>query len=242
MSNWILITGASRGIGAALALQAGAKGYSVAVNYRSQREAALQVVATIEEAGGQAVALQADISRESEVVRLFAEFDRLGPIHGLVNNAGILGLQTKLQGINEERLQRIFTTNVFGTILCCREAVRRMKPGSSIVNLSSIAARLGAPGEYLDYAASKGAIDTFTLGLAKEVASQGIRVNCVRPGMIYTDIHSDGGEPGRVDRLASSIPLGRGGQPEEIASAILWLLSPEASYTTGALLDVAGGR
>jgi NAD(P)-dependent dehydrogenase (short-subunit alcohol dehydrogenase family) len=221
---------------------AGLQGYSVAVNYRSNHEAARRVVGSIESAGGRAVAVEADVSVEHEVVRLFERLDELGPLQGLVNNAGILEQQTTILGINQARLQRIFATNVFGPFLCCREAVRRMTQGGAIVNISSMASRLGSAGEYVDYAASKAAIDTLTLGLAKEVAGQGIRVNCVRPGMVYTDIHADGGEPGRVDRLAATVPMGRGGQAEEIASAVLWLLSSEASYTTGAILDVTGGR
>lgn len=236
------MTGAGRGIGAAVARQAGLKGYSVAVNYRSNRDAARQVVESIESAGGRAVAMAADVSVEQEVLRLFERLDELGPLRGLVNNAGILEQQTTILGITQVRLQRIFATNVFGPFLCCREAVRRMTQGGAIVNISSMASRLGAPGEYVDYAASKAAIDTLTLGLSKEVAGQGIRVNCVRPGMVYTDIHADGGEPGRVDRLAATVPMGRGGQVDEIASAVLWLLSSQASYTTGAILDVTGGR
>jgi len=200
------------------------------------------VVESIQAAGGQAVALPADVSREREVLGLFQKLDELGPIRALVNNAAILETQTTILGLDEARLQRVFATNVFGPFLCCREAVRRMTGGGAIVNISSMASRLGSPGEYIDYAASKGAIDTLTVGLSKEVAAQGIRVNCVRPGMVYTDIHADGGEPGRVDRLSSSVPMGRGAQVDEIAAAVLWLLSAEASYTTGAILDVTGGR
>ncbi len=237
--KWILVTGGSRGIGAAVARLAAARGYAVAVNYRERSEPAEKLIA---ELGAPAVALQADLSREAEVVRLFQELDKLGPLQALVNNAGILERQSDLLGIGEERLQRVFATNVFGPMLCCREAVRRMDRGGAIVNVSSVAARLGSPGEYVDYAASKGALDTFTVGLAKEVAARGIRVNGVRPGVIYTEIHADGGEAGRPDRLGSSAPLGRSGQPEEVAGAVLWLLSEEASYTTGAILDVSGGR
>lgn len=240
--SWIVVTGGSRGIGAATCRLAAARGFSVVVNYRSQQQAASQVVDDIERAGGRARALQADLSSESEVVRFFHEVDRLGLLQGLVNNAGVLERQTTLEGIDEARLQRVFATNVIGPILCCREAVRRMQAGGSIVNVSSIAARLGAPNEYLDYAASKGALDTFTLGLAREVAARGIRVNAVRPGIIDTDIHASGGEPGRVARLGPSLPMGRGGRPEEVAEAIVWLLSEAASFTTGALLDVSGGR
>jgi NAD(P)-dependent dehydrogenase (short-subunit alcohol dehydrogenase family) len=237
--KWVLVTGGSRGIGAAIARLAARRGYAVAVNYRSRAEEAERLVA---ELGSPAVALQADLSRESEVVRLFQQMDQLGPLYGLVNNAGILEQQTDLLGIDEARLQRVFATNVFGPMLCCREAVRRMSGGGSIVNVSSVAARLGSPGEYVDYAASKGALDTFTVGLAKEVGPRGIRVNAVRPGVIYTEIHACGGEPGRPDRVGASAPLGRSGQPEEVAGAVVWLLSDEASYTTGAILDVAGGR
>lgn len=238
--KWILVTGGSRGIGAAIARLAAARGYAVVVNYRSRAEEAERLVA---ELGAPAVALQADLSRESEVVRLFAELDRLGVVLcGLVNNAGILEQQTDLLGIGEERLQRVFATNVFGPLLCCREAVKRMSAGGAIVNVSSLAARLGSPGEYVDYAASKGALDTLTVGLSKELGPRGIRVNGVRPGVIHTEIHASGGEPGRADRVGPSAPLGRSGQPEEVAGAVLWLLSEEASYTTGALLDVGGGR
>lgn len=237
--KWILVTGGSRGIGAAIARLAAARGYAVAVNYRQRAEQAEKLVA---ELGGPAVALAADLSREAEVIRLFKQMDQLGPLYGLVNNAGILEQQSDILGIDEQRLQRVFATNVFGPMLCCREAVRRMSAGGAIVNVSSVAARLGSPGEYVDYAASKGALDTFTIGLAKEVASKGIRVNGVRPGVIHTEIHASGGEAGRADRLGPSAPLGRSGQPEEVAGAVLWLLSAEASYTTGAILDVSGGR
>lgn len=242
--KWILVTGSGRGIGAAIARLAAARGYAVAVNYRKRAEEAEKLVA---ELGQPAVAMRADLSRESEVVRLFTELDRLGPLYGLVNNAGILEQQSDISGLDEERLQRVFATNVFGPILCCREAVQRMSSarggaGGAIVNISSVAARLGSPGEYVDYAASKGALDTFTVGLAKEVAGQGIRVNGVRPGVIHTEIHASGGEAGRADRLGPSAPLGRSGRPEEVAGAVLWLLSEEASYTTGAILDVSGGR
>ena len=239
--KWILVTGGSRGIGAAIVRLAAGRGYSVAVNYRERAAEAEALVADLGERG---MAIQADVSRESEVVRLF---EQLPPLYGLVNNAGILETQTDLLGLDEARLQRVFATNVFGPLLCCREAVRRMSTrrggaGGAIVNISSIAARLGSPGEYLDYAASKGALDTLTIGLAREVADQGIRVNGVRPGVIFTEIHASGGEPGRPARVGPSIPMGRSGQPEEIAGAVLWLLSEEASYTTGAILDVSGGR
>lgn len=247
MSQILLVTGGGRGIGAATAILAAKRGYTVGVNFRRNAAAAAAVVAEIEAAGGRAVALQADVSRESEVLRLFAELDeRLGRISALVNNAGVVERQSRLEGIDEARLQRVFATNVFGPMLCAREAVKRMSTrlggsGGAIVNVSSVAARTGSPGEYVDYAASKGAIDTFTLGLGREVAAEGIRVNALRSGMVYTEIHADGGEPDRVDRLKSRIPMQRGGQPEEIAQSILWLLSEEASYLTAALVDVAGG-
>lgn len=247
MNRVILITGGGRGIGAATALLAARRGYAVAVNYRQNAEAAAAVVAEIEQSGGRAVAIKADIAEEAEVLRLFEELDRrLGTLTALVNNAGIVERQTRIEGIDQNRLQRMFATNVFGSFLCAREAVKRMSTrnggqGGAIVNLSSVAARTGSPGEYVDYAATKGAIDTFTLGLGREVAAEGIRVNAVRSGMTYTEIHADGGEPNRVDRLASRLPIKRGAQPEEIAQSILWLLSEEASYLTAALIDVAGG-
>jgi NAD(P)-dependent dehydrogenase (short-subunit alcohol dehydrogenase family) len=244
----ILITGASRGIGAATATLAAAQGYSVCVNYRQRRDDANTVVSAIETAGGQAIAIQADISAETDVVRMFDECEkRLGRVSALVNNAGILETQARLESMDAARLQRVFSTNIIGTFLCAREAVRRMSTkhggaGGAIVNISSMAARLGAPREYVDYAASKGAIDTFTIGLASEVAEEGIRVNAVRPGLIYTEIHASGGEPGRVDRVKTAVPMKRGGTPDEVARAILWLLSDDASYTTGSFLDVSGGR
>ncbi len=244
----LLVTGASRGIGAATALLAAARGYQVAVNYRQDAAAAQRVVAAITAAGGHAVALQADVSCEADVLRLFADCDRqLGPLSALVNNAGILAPQMRLEAMTAARLEQIFATNVVGAFLCAREAVRRLSTrhggrGGAIVNLSSRAAVLGSPGEYVDYAASKGALDTLTVGLAKEVAAEGIRVNGVRAGFIHTEIHASGGEPDRVERLASQLPMQRGGAPEEVARAVLWLLSAEASYVTGALLDAAGGR
>jgi NAD(P)-dependent dehydrogenase (short-subunit alcohol dehydrogenase family) len=248
MSSVLIITGGGRGIGAATARIAAARGYAVCVNYASNREAADGVVAAIGKAGGRAIAVQADVSVESEVARLFQTVDKeLGTVTALVNNAGVIDKQARLAEIGSARLARMFATNVTGPFLCAREAVRRMSTklggvGGGIVNVSSAASRIGGGGEYLDYAASKGAIDTFTLGLAKEVALEGIRVNAVRPGIIYTEIHAAGGEPGRVDRMKSFVPLGRGGQPEEVAASILWLLSEEASYITGTILDVAGGR
>lgn len=248
MSKAVLITGASRGIGAATARIAAARGYHVCVNYRSDARAANEVVAQIKANGGSAFATQADVSLESDVLRLFETLDRkIGPLSALVNNAGILERQMRVEEMSAERIQRVFATNVIGAMLCAREAVKRMSTkhdgsGGAIVNVSSMAARLGSPNEYVDYAASKGAIDTFTVGLAKEVAAEGIRVNAVRPGLIYTDMHASGGEPGRVDRLKASLPMQRGGEPEEVARAILWLLSDEASFVTGTFIDVSGGR
>ena len=248
MQKVLLITGASRGIGAATARLAAARGWAVAVNYHRQRDAAQAVVDAIRADGGRAVALAGDVASEADVLRLFADTEAaLGPLSALVNNAGVLAPQMPLADMDVARWQRMLATNVLGPLLCCREAVRRLSTrlggqGGVIVNVSSAAARLGSPGEYVDYAASKGALDTLTLGLATEVAAEGIRVNGVRPGFIYTDMHADGGEPGRVDRVKAGIPMQRGGQPEEVAAAILWLLSDEASFTTGHLLDVAGGR
>jgi NAD(P)-dependent dehydrogenase (short-subunit alcohol dehydrogenase family) len=248
LNKILIVTGGSRGIGAATAKLAAAQGYQVCVNYLTNQQAADAVVADIRSAGGTAVPMQADLAVEAEIVELFQRVDqKLGPVTALVNNAGILEQQSSLLGMDERRLQRVFATNVVGPMLCAREAVKRMSTklggkGGAIVNVSSAAARLGAAGEYIDYAASKGALDTFTIGLSKEVAEQGIRVNSVRPGFIYTDIHASGGEPGRVDRVKDSIPMKRGGQPEEVAQAILWLLSEQASYATGTFIDLAGGR
>lgn len=248
MDKVILITGASRGIGAATARLAAQHGYSVCVNYRRDRDAADRVVRTIETHGGRAVAVAADVSVEADVTRLFKAVDTMpGPLVGLVNNAGILEDQMRVEAMTAARLTRVFATNVIGAFLCAREAVRRMSArhgggGGAIVNVSSAAARLGAPGEYVDYAASKGAVDTMTIGLAREVAEEGIRVNAIRAGLIYTELHASGGEPNRVDRLKTTVPMKRGGAAEEVAHAILWLLSDEASYTTGACIDVTGGR
>ncbi len=248
MTKVLLVTGASRGIGAATATLAATQGCSVCVNYRQRHDDANAVVSAIESAGGRALAIQADVSVEADVVRMFDECEkRLGRLSALVTNAGILETQTRVESMDAARLQRVFSTNIIGPFLCAREAVRRMSTrhggaGGAIVNVSSMAARLGAPREYVDYAASKGAIDTFTIGLAGEVAEEGIRVNAVRPGLIYTEIHASGGEPGRVDRVKAGVPMKRGGSPDEVARAILWLLSDDASYTTGAILDVSGGR
>jgi NAD(P)-dependent dehydrogenase (short-subunit alcohol dehydrogenase family) len=243
----LIVTGASRGIGAATALLAATRGYHVCVNYHARQRAAEDVVASIQQKGGTAVAIQADVSSESDVVRLFNSADQLGPLTALVNNAGKLERQLRLDSMDAARLYRVFATNVFGSFLCAREAVRRMSTkyngnGGNIVNVSSGAARFGSPNEYIDYAASKGAIETLTLGLAKEVAEEKIRVNAVRPGFIHTEIHALGGEPNRMDRVKAQVPMQRGGQPEEVANAVLWLLSEEASYVTGAILDVTGGR
>lgn len=244
----ILITGASRGIGAATALQAARAGYAVAVNYQSNARAADEVVQKIHALGEKAIAVQADVAHEDQVLAMFATVDaKLGHISALVNSAGVVDLACRVEAMTLARLKRMFDTNVIGSIVCAREAVLRMSTrhggsGGAIVNLSSVAATLGSPGQYVDYAASKGAIDTFTIGLAREVAAEGIRVNAVRPGVINTEIHASGGQPERAQQLAAVIPMRRPGTAEEIANAILWLLSGAASYTTGALLDVGGGR
>ncbi len=248
MNKVMLITGASRGIGAATARLAAAQGYALCLNYQHQATAAQVLAKEIIQAGGQAITAQADVGDERQVLQLFARLDQqFGRLDVLVNNAGMLEPQMRLEQMDLARWQRVFATNVFGSFLCCREAIKRMSTrqggsGGAIVNLSSVAARLGAPEEYIDYAAAKGAIDSMTLGLAKEVAADGIRVNAVRPGVIATEIHASGGEPERVARVSRSVPMGRGGQASEVAEAILWLASEQASYTSGALLDVSGGR
>jgi NAD(P)-dependent dehydrogenase (short-subunit alcohol dehydrogenase family) len=244
----LLVTGGSRGIGAATARLAGRRGYAVCVNYHTHPAEAEAVVRDIEQAGGRAIAVKADVAVEDEVVAMFSEVDAsLGHLTALVNNAAILQRQARVGAMSAARILRVLSVNVLGAFLCAREAIRRMSTigdgfGGAIVNVSSVASRLGSPNEYVDYAATKGALDTFTVGLAREVAAEGIRVNGVRPGFIYTDIHASGGEPGRVDRVAQTIPMERGGQVDEVARAILWLLSDEASFTTGAILDVAGGK
>ncbi|MBD2464581.1 SDR family oxidoreductase [Oscillatoria sp. FACHB-1407] len=248
MNKVMVITGGSRGIGAATAHLAAERGYAVCVNYRHHSEAAQSVVDSIRSVGGKAIAIAADVAIEADVIKLFETVDdQLGKVTALVNNAGILEQQMRVEMMDAARLQRVFATNVIGSFLCAREAIKRMSTkhggtGGAIVNVSSAAARLGSPGEYVDYAASKGAIDTMTIGLAREVADEGIRVNAVRPGFIYTDIHASGGEPNRVERVKESVPMRRGGQAIEVAQAILWLLSDEASYTTGSLIDIAGGK
>ena len=248
MSQLVLITGGSRGIGAATALLAARQGYAVAVNYSANSLAADEVVRQIRQAGGQAMAVQADVANEAQVVAMFEKIDaKFGRLSALVNNAGVVDQTTRVDAISLQRLQRMFEINVFGSFLCAREAVRRMSTryggtGGSIVNVSSVAARLGAPGQYVDYAAAKGAIDTFTIGLSKEVAAEGIRVNAVRPGIIETDIHASGGLPHRAREMAPQVPMQRAGTAREVAESIVWLLGESSSYTTGALLDVTGGR
>ena len=243
-----LITGGSRGIGAATAYLAAAQGHAVAVNYHANSLAADEVVRGIRAQGGRAMAVQADVGNEADVLRMFSQVDaKLGRLTALVNNAGVVDVAARVDQMSLQRLERQWRINVLGSFLCAREAVRRMSTlhggvGGGVVNVSSAASRLGSPGQYVDYAACKGAIDSFTLGLAREVASEGIRVNAVRPGVIATDIHASGGQPDRAQRLASSIPMQRAGEADEIARAIVWLLGPDSSYTTGALLDVTGGR
>ena len=242
-----LITGGSRGIGAATARLLASCGYDLCISYRQRSQAAEALLAELRVFGVRAIAVRADISVELDIEQLFAEVDRrLGPLAALVNNAGILLPQTRAENMTAARINRILHTNVTGTLLCCREAIRRMSSkhggsGGAIVNVSSGAARTGSPDEYIDYAASKGAVDSMTIGLAKELAEEGIRVNAVRPGPIHTEMHADGGEPNRIERVKARIPLGRGGRPEEVASAIAWLLGDEASFVTGSFIDVTGG-
>jgi len=244
----LLVTGGSRGIGAATALHAARLGYAVAVNYTAQRPAADQVVRQIRAGGGSAIAVQADVADERQVLSMFEEVDaKLGPLTALVNSAGVVDITQRVDEQSLARWRRMFEINVFGTMLCAREAVRRMSArhggaGGAIVNVSSVAATLGAAGQYVDYAAAKGAVDVFTVGLAREVAAEGVRVNAVRPGVIDTEIHASGGQPGRAQRLAPQIPMQRPGTAQEIAHAIVWLLSDEASYATGSILDLTGGR
>ncbi len=248
MKKVLLVTGGSRGIGAATALLAARQGYAVAVNYTAQAQAAQAVVDRIRQDGGEAITVQADVASEEQVLAMFAAVDQqLGRLTALVNNAGVVDVPARVDEMSMARWRRMFDINVLGTLLCSREAVRRMSTkhggsGGAIVNLSSAAARLGAASQYVDYAAAKGAIDTFTLGLAREVAAEGIRVNAVRPGLIETEIHASGGQPDRVKQLAHQVPMQRGGTAEEVAQAILWLLSEGASYTTMSLVEVSGGR
>ena len=244
----MLVTGGSRGIGAATVLLAASRGWRVAFSYKDNAEAANTVVAKAKSLGVEVIALKADVSNESDVVQLFETVEqKLGSISALINNAGMLEQQMRLDQMDLGRWQRVFSANVFGSFLCAKQAVMRMSTkhggkGGVIVNVSSAASRLGSPNEFVDYAAAKGAVDSMTIGLAKEVATEGIRVNAVRPGLIYTDIHASAGDPGRVDRVKTGVPMQRGGTAEEVAEAILWLASPESAYVTGTLLDVTGGR
>lgn len=249
-ASWgtLIVTGAGRGIGAAVAKLAGANGCRVAVNFARDARSAAEVVRDIEALGGRAMAIQGDVSREEEILRLFETSEReLGPLTGLVNNAGVTGGFARVETVTSATITQVFSVNVIGAMLCAREAVRRMSTrnggrGGAIVNISSRAAQIGGAGEWVHYAASKGALDTFTLGLAREVAAEGIRVNAVAPGHVLTGLHAASGDPDRMTRLAPTIPMGRAGTPGEVAEAVLWLLSPAASYTTGAILAVSGGR
>jgi NAD(P)-dependent dehydrogenase (short-subunit alcohol dehydrogenase family) len=244
----LIVTGGSRGIGAAIAILAAERGYRVAVNFVTGAAEAATVVNLIESGGGRAIAIQADVSNEEQIVRMFETAEReLGPIKGLVNNAAVTGGFARVEEVSGAAIAKVLAVNVGGTILCSREAVRRMSTGrggtgGAIVNISSIAARTGAAGEWVHYAASKGAIDSFTIGLAREVATEGIRVNGVAPGLVDTGLHAANGEPGRLQRLMGTIPMGRAGMPHEVAEGVLWLLSPAASFTTGAILEIGGGR
>ncbi len=243
-----IVTGASRGIGAAVAIAAARDGYSVCINYLHSEDHAQAVRAQIESAGGKAIVVRGDVAVEEDVTRLFEQSAaELGEVTALVNNAGILEHHDRLENMSTERFRRVFNTNVIGSMMCAREAIKRMSThnggiGGSIVNVSSMAARLGAPNEYVDYAASKGAIDSLTIGLARETGDCGIRVNAVRPGVIYTDIHASGGEPDRVERVKAGVPMLRGGTAEEVADAVLWLMSAQSAYCTGTFIDVSGGR
>ncbi len=247
MDQVAIVTGGSRGIGRATALAAAARGYKVVVGYASNKVAADEVVAKIESSNGKAIAVKCDVGSEADILHLFKQADAFGPLGVLVNNAGVVDMTARVDEMSAERLHRMMNVNVVGSIICAREAVKRLSTrhggkGGVIINLSSVAATLGSPAQYVDYAASKGAIDTFTLGLAREVAGEGIRVAAIRPGLIDTDIHASGGEPDRAHRLAHNVPMRRVGQAEEIANAVVWLMSDEASYVTGTILDVSGGR
>ena len=247
MNKTILVTGGSRGIGAATAVLAGKRGYNVCVNFLNNETVANNIVNKIKEQGGKAIAYKANVSIEEDVIQMFKKIDEdFGKIDALVNNVGVLEKQSRVEDMDWQRLQKTLNYNVISTFLCCKEAIKRMSSknggnGGGIVNVSSIASKTGAPNEYVDYAASKAAMDTLTIGLAKEVANERIRVNAVRPGFIYTNIHADGGEPNRVDRIKDNIPMKRGGEPIEVAFAILWLLSDESSFSTGTFIDIAGG-
>lgn len=243
MTKSILITGASRGIGRSAAIMAGARGWSVAVNYLGNRQAAEETAEAVRDAGGRSAIVQGDVASEKDVIAMFEAAEaELGALDGVVINAGIVAPASKLVDMSLERMKRVFDVNVLGAYICAREAARRLQKGGSIVLISSVAARLGAPFEYLDYAGSKGAVDTLTIGLAKELGPEGVRVNAIRPGLIETDIHATGGSPNRAAQLGATTPLGRAGRPEEVAEAVIWLLSDASSYATGAILDVAGGR